>query len=84
MSTLLAVRSRVPAARAWLVLTAIVVCSAGIRTALGHRIVAPWIMIDEIVYSELAKSFAAHGQFSVRGVPSHGYGFVYRHSCGVG
>ena len=34
-------------------------------------------MIDEIVYSELAKSFAAHGQFLVRGVPSHGYGFVY-------
>ena len=34
-------------------------------------------MIDEIVYSELAKSFAAHGQFLVRDVPSHGYGFVY-------
>ncbi len=39
--------------------------------------VAPWIMIDELVYSELAKSFAAHGQFLLRGVPSHGYGFVY-------
>src|SRR5262249_6805268 len=30
-----------------------------------------------IVYSELAKNVAAHGQFLVRGVPSHGYGFVY-------
>ena len=39
--------------------------------------VAPWIMVDEIVYSELAKSFAAHGQFLVRGVSEHGYGFVY-------
>ena len=39
--------------------------------------VAPWIMVDEIVYSELAKNVAAHGQFLVRGVPSHGYGFVY-------
>ena len=34
-------------------------------------------MIDELVYSELAKSFAAHGQFLVRGVPRNGYGFVY-------
>ena len=34
-------------------------------------------MVDEIVYSELAKNVAAHGQFLVRGVPSHGYGFVY-------
>jgi hypothetical protein len=34
-------------------------------------------MVDELVYSELARSFAAHGHFLVRGVPSHGYGFVY-------
>jgi hypothetical protein len=58
-------------------MTAIVVVSAAVRIALGHRMVAPWIMIDEIVYSELAKSFAAHASFLVRGVPSHGYGFVY-------
>jgi Dolichyl-phosphate-mannose-protein mannosyltransferase len=58
-------------------LTAIVAGSILIRLALGHRMVAPWIMVDELVYSELAKSFAASGQFLVRGVPSHGYGFVY-------
>ena len=34
-------------------------------------------MVDELIYSELAKSFAAHGHFLLRGVPSHGYGFVY-------
>ena len=34
-------------------------------------------MVDELVYSELAKNFAATGQFLVRGVPAHGYGFVY-------
>src|SRR5262249_23610459 len=62
---------------AWVWLAAIVVASAAARIALAHRIVAPWIMIDEIVYSELAKSFAAHGAFLVRNVPSHGYGFVY-------
>jgi hypothetical protein len=62
---------------AWLWLAGIVVVSATIRIALTRRMVAPWIMIDEIVYSELAKSFAAHGSFLARGVASHGYGFVY-------
>jgi hypothetical protein len=62
---------------AWAWLTGIVAISIAIRLALNHRIVAPWIMVDEIVYSELAKNVAAHGQFLVRGVPSHGYGFVY-------
>jgi hypothetical protein len=34
-------------------------------------------MIDEIVYSELGKSFAAHGSFEVRDVATGGYGVVY-------
>ena len=35
-------------------------------------------MVDELVYSELAKSFAASGHFEIRGAPSGGsYGFVY-------
>jgi hypothetical protein len=72
-----AIRTRAVAIPIWLWLAGIVVCSVAVRVALNHRIVAPWIMIDEIVYSELAKSFAANGQFLVRGVPSHGYGFVY-------
>ena len=53
------------------------IASIVVRYALGRRMVAPWIMIDEIVYSELAKSFASNGHFLVRDVPSHGYGFVY-------
>jgi len=77
LTAVAAVRARVVAIPAWLWLTGIVVASAAVRIALGHRLVAPWIMIDELVYSELAKSFAAHGEFLVRGVPSHGYGFVY-------
>jgi hypothetical protein len=60
---------------AWL--TAIVVCSALLRIVLARRMVAPWIMVDELIYSELAKSFALHGQFLVRDVASNGYGFVY-------
>ena len=55
----------------------IVIVSTGVWIAVGRANAAPWIMIDEIVYSELAKSFAAHGHFLVRGVPSNGYGFVY-------
>ncbi|HET7129557.1 MAG TPA: glycosyltransferase family 39 protein [Gaiellaceae bacterium] len=62
-------------AQAWV--AALVVCSAAVRMALAHRMVAPWIMVDELIYSELAKSLAEHGSFLVRGVPSTGYGFVY-------
>jgi hypothetical protein len=39
--------------------------------------VAPWIMVDELLYSELAKSFAEHGRFLIRGEPSDGLGIVY-------
>ncbi len=73
----MAARARAAAVPAGFWLSGIVVCSVVVRVALAHRIVAPWIMVDEIVYSELAKNIAAHGQFFVRGVPSHGYGFVY-------
>ena len=77
MSAVAAVRARAVALPVWFWLTSIVVASSVVRIGLGHRMVAPWIMIDEIVYSELAKSFAAHASFLVRDVPSHGYGFVY-------
>ena len=72
-----AVRARALAVPTWLWLSSIVAASVLVRALLAHRIVAPWIMVDEIVYSELAKSFAANGHFLVRGVPSHGYGLVY-------
>jgi hypothetical protein len=61
----------------WVWLLLIVVASAAVRMALAGRIVTPWIMVDELIYSELAKSFAADGHFVIRGVPSSGYGFVY-------
>jgi hypothetical protein len=62
-------------AAAWV--AGIVIASVGIRIMLSRHIAAPWIFADELIYSELAKSFAAHGTFSIRGVPSHGLGFVY-------
>ena len=63
--------------RTWPWLAAIVVVSAAVRVLLGRHVVAPWIMVDERSYSELAKSFAATGHFEIRGVASNGYGFVY-------
>jgi hypothetical protein len=39
---------------------------------------APWIFADSLVYSDLAKSFAATGHFALREVPGHaGFGVVY-------
>lgn len=69
--------ARARAVPAWAWLTLIVVASALVRYAFARRVPAPWIMVDEIVYSELAKSFAATGHFAVRGVPTSGYGIVY-------
>ncbi len=70
--------TRVRAVPAWAWLVALVVVSAGVRYAFARRIVAPWIMVDELIYSELAKSFAATGSFALRGEPAGGaYGVVY-------
>ncbi len=74
------VRSRtlVDAVPTWLWLGGIVVVSAAIRFVLARRIVAPSIMVDELIYSELAKSFAAHGHFLIRDVSAAGsFGVVY-------
>ena len=67
----------VRAVPAWAWLAGIVAVSILVRFALARRVVAPWIMVDELIYSELAKSFAATGHFLVRGQPSGGYGIVY-------
>ncbi|HSC92034.1 MAG TPA: glycosyltransferase family 39 protein [Gaiellaceae bacterium] len=63
---------------AWAWLSALVVLSVAVRYGLGRRMVAPWIMVDELIYSELAKSVADGGGFAIRGEPSGGaYGVVY-------
>jgi dolichyl-phosphate-mannose-protein mannosyltransferase len=56
----------------------LVLVSAAIRFQLARGMVAPWIMVDELIYSELAKSFAASGHFLFRGHPTGtAFGFVY-------
>jgi hypothetical protein len=47
-----------------------------IQLAIGLRVVSPWIMVDELVYSDMARSFASTGHFLIRGVHAN-YGFVY-------
>src|SRR5512134_2690405 len=68
-------RARVPT---WAWLAGIVAVSALLRYFLGRRIVAPWIFVDELIYSELAKSLADSGTLAVRDVDAGGaYGVVY-------
>lgn len=61
----------------WAWLAALVALSTGVRYLLGRGMAAPWIMVDELIYSELAKSFAESGRFLVRGHETGAYGFVY-------
>ncbi len=62
---------------AWAWVATLVVVSALIRYALSRQAVAPWIMVDELIYSELAKSFASTGHFLIRGQQTAAYGIVY-------
>ena len=84
MSTVTAARARaapLAVARsvpAWAWLATLVAVSTLVRYAFARRMPAPWIMVDELIYSELAKSFAATGSFAVREVAAGGaYGVVY-------
>jgi hypothetical protein len=62
---------------AWAWVAGLVVVSTLIRYALGRQAVAPWIMVDELIYSELAKSFASGGHLLVRDHATAAYGIVY-------
>jgi hypothetical protein len=44
---------------------------------LALRLPAPHVFGDELLYSELARSFASGGHFAVRGVSTTSYGFGY-------
>jgi hypothetical protein len=70
-------RSLVRAVPVWAWLSGIVAVSAVVRFVFAVRIEAPWIMVDELIYSELAKGLAAGDGFAIRGVPTNAYGFVY-------
>jgi hypothetical protein len=61
---------RAPALAAPLVVAAFLAVSVGVRLWLAWQVPTPWIMSDELSYSEMAKSFAATGHFLIRGYPS--------------
>jgi 4-amino-4-deoxy-L-arabinose transferase-like glycosyltransferase len=65
---------RVPA---WGWLTAIVIGSAVLRAVLGRGIVAPFIMVDEVIWSEVARGIADTGEPLLRDQPNPGYSIVY-------
>src|SRR5215211_1445901 len=71
----LALVRAVPVA-AWL--AGMITLSAIVRYAIGRRMIAPWIMVDELVYSELAKGIASGAGYALRGAHvGLGYGAVY-------
>ena len=66
--------ARVPT---WAWLTAIVVVSAAFRALLARQLVAPFIMVDELIWSELARGIADAGEPLLRDQPDPGYSVVY-------
>jgi glycosyltransferase involved in cell wall biosynthesis len=60
----------------WAWLGALYAVAVAVQLALALRVTSPWIMVDEIVYSDMARSFAQTGHFLIRGVHAN-YGFVY-------
>jgi hypothetical protein len=61
----------------WLWLCAIVVGSAIFRAVLGGGIAAPFIMVDEVIWAEIARGLADKGEPLVRGASDPGYGVIY-------
>ncbi len=61
----------------WVWLGAIVVVSALFRGVIVRGIVAPFIIVDEILWSEVARGIADSGEPLVRDTPDPGLGVVY-------
>ena len=61
----------------WAWLAAIVAGSAGFRIGLGRGLVAPFIMVDEVIWSDVARGLADAGEPLLRDQPDPGYSIVY-------
>jgi hypothetical protein len=68
---------RTPSGTAVLALSGLLLISVAVRIWLSREIVSPWIMIDEQVYAEMAKSFASSGHFLIRDTPTGVNNVVY-------
>jgi hypothetical protein len=65
------------AAPVWVWLAVIVVGSAVFRAIVARGIVAPFIMVDELIWADIARGLADAGRPLVRGEADPGYGIVY-------
>ena len=70
--------------RAWPALLAapstvatLLILGLAVRTFAAGKVVSPWIMIDELTYSDLARSFAGQASFVLRGDRSAVYSVLY-------
>jgi hypothetical protein len=61
----------------WAWLGLLYVAAVSVHLALGLRVVSPWIMVDELIYSDLARSCADTGHFLIRGAHAN-YGLSIR------
>ena len=61
----------------WAWLATIVVGSTIVRAILARDLVAPFIMVDEIIWSEVARGIADAGEPLLRDEPDPGYSIVY-------
>jgi hypothetical protein len=61
----------------WAWLAVIVVGSTVFRAILGRDLVAPFVMVDEIIWSEIARGIADAGEPLLRDQPDPGYSVVY-------
>lgn len=72
------VRAATIAVPAWAWVALLVCVSTAARYAAGRHVVAPWILVDELIYSELARSLADSATLAIRDTPvGSGYGVVY-------
>jgi phosphoglycerol transferase len=58
-------------------LSALVVAAAAFWGVLGVQMAGPWVIPDEIIYSDLARSIGLGHLPAVRGVTTLGYGVLY-------
>jgi hypothetical protein len=61
----------------WAWLGAIVAVSTVLRAWLASGLVAPFIMVDEVIWSEVARGIADEGEPLLRDEPDPGYSIVY-------
>ena len=71
-----ACRGRLRSLPMWAWLSSLYIVAVVVQLTLALRLVSPWIMADELIYSDMARSFADTGRFALRGASAN-YGFVY-------